>query len=73
MSNEGTEPVMDNESNLLEDTIKPNIENQPPADPANSFDERPIGGKRFDFSEFPAEGEELPKPKKVAKKPPVNK
>ena len=36
--------------------------------PANDFDEIPIGGKKFDFSEFPEEGE---KPKKPVKKPPA--
>ena len=30
----------------------------------------PIGGKRFEFSEFPEEGEGAPKQKKTAKKPP---
>ena len=61
---------MDNESNLLESTVKLDSE-QTASTNAQNFDQMPIGGKKFEFSEYPAEGEELPKPKKATKKPPA--
>ena len=46
---------MDNESNLLESTVKLDSEKSSNSTGQN-FDEMPIGGKKFEFSEYPAEG-----------------
>ncbi len=67
---------MDNESNLLQSKVMSS-----PINPSNNFDDMPIGGgpKKFNFSEFPEEGDAFKPPplkknvvKKAAKKPFVN-